>query len=232
MILDASDLSKFQLIIMDVNIPEMSGFEVIKLYRFMSLGLRYVPIIGLVADASEETARRCTNAGIDAFIDMSTREYDLLCLIDKLIAFIGKKTLQKVLSTKSAPYPAMMQLGWAAAPIDMDVLKDLEMIGGCQFADDVVTAFLEEAPKVLCILGKAISVGDGEMFHNQMHILRSYAANIGAGALYQLCSDWNRTMPENITPSRKASIGDLRHEFERARIALQKVLLDRSDLNT
>jgi two-component system sensor histidine kinase RpfC len=219
MILDASDLGETDLMIVDVNISEMSGSDVIKLYRFMSLGLRYIPIIAVGSDAPEE---HCKEAGIDACINLSAGEHDLLNVIDKLIARAGKNS-QRVSNHQSAQYRAMDQLG-CAAPIDAGSLENLAMLGGLQLVDDLVAAFIEEVPIILCSLRDAVLLSDCETFHEQMHLLRSHAANIGAGALYQMCSEWGQTTPENITPPSEAIISNLGCEFDRASVALQKML--------
>jgi two-component system, sensor histidine kinase RpfC len=220
MILDAADLSDFDLIIMDVNIPEMSGIEVIKLYRFMSLGLRYIPIIAVGPNASEE---HCKDAGIDACIGLSAGERNLLDIVDRLIASVDKNS-RRVSHYETAQYQAMTRPGCAAAPIDMDGLKSLIMLGGLQFVDDLISAFLDEAPIILCVLRQAILASDSETFHEQMHLLRSHAANIGAGGLYQMCSEWDEATPENIRPSSDAIFSNLRCEFDRVSVALQKML--------
>jgi len=220
MILDALDLGEPDLMIVDVNILEMSGSDVIKLFRFMSLGLRYIPIIAVGSDASEED---CKDAGIDACVNLSAGERDLLNVIDRLIARVGKN-LQRVSNHQAAQYWAMNQPGCTAAPIDTDGLEDLAMLGGLQLVDDLVGTFIEEVPIILRGLREAVLVSNCETFHEQMHLLRSHAANIGAGGLYQMCSEWDQTTPENITPPSEAIISNLSREFDRASVALQKLL--------
>ena len=64
--LDALAAKRFDVAVMDVNMPVLNGIEATKLHRFASLGRRHVPIIGLTADASPATAERCREAGMDA----------------------------------------------------------------------------------------------------------------------------------------------------------------------
>lgn len=223
MILDASDLGEPHLMIVDINIPEMSGSNVIKLYRFMSLGLRYIPIIAVGSDPSEE---HCKDAGFDACINLSAGEHDLLNVIDRLIARVGKNS-QQVSNYQAAQYRAVDQPGCVAAPIDTDGIAELVMLGGLQLVDDLVAAFIEEVPIILCGLREAVLVSDCETFHEQMHLLRSHAATIGAGGLYKMCLEWDQTTPENIMPRSEAIISNLGREFDRASVALQKMYRER-----
>jgi two-component system sensor histidine kinase RpfC len=66
--LDMLEMQEFDLVLMDVNMPVMNGIEATKLYRFAALGRPHVPVVALTADATEEVARRCEEAGMDACI--------------------------------------------------------------------------------------------------------------------------------------------------------------------
>jgi CheY-like chemotaxis protein len=62
------DRDRFDLVLMDINMPEMSGYEVTKLYRMEHLGEGRLPIIALTADATSETERQCRDSGMDAVL--------------------------------------------------------------------------------------------------------------------------------------------------------------------
>jgi len=49
--LDALEAGSFDVVLMDINMPVMTGIEAAKLYRFISLGERRVPILALTVDA-------------------------------------------------------------------------------------------------------------------------------------------------------------------------------------
>jgi CheY-like chemotaxis protein len=66
--LDVLDTCESDLVLMHVNMPAMNGIETTKLYRFLSLDRPYVPIVAVMADATEEVKGRCQEAGMDACI--------------------------------------------------------------------------------------------------------------------------------------------------------------------
>ena len=59
--LDALEAGSFDVVLMDLHMPVMTGIEAAKLYRFISLGERRVPILALTVDATLETAARCAD---------------------------------------------------------------------------------------------------------------------------------------------------------------------------
>src|SRR5262249_32054944 len=76
------DRDRFDLALMDINMPEMSGYEVTKLYRMEHLGESRLPIIALTADATSETERQCREAGMDAVLTKPVEAAHLLAAID------------------------------------------------------------------------------------------------------------------------------------------------------
>ena len=72
-----SIVNEFDLVLMHMNLPVMNGIETTKLYRFLSLDRPYVPIVAVMAEATEEAKRRCQEAGMDACITMPIERHQL-----------------------------------------------------------------------------------------------------------------------------------------------------------
>ncbi len=72
------------LIILDVMMPEMDGYEVIKILRY-SDDTKNIPVIFLTAKSRKEDVRRGIEAGCDAYVIKPFKLSDLLCKIKKLI---------------------------------------------------------------------------------------------------------------------------------------------------
>jgi len=63
----------YDLIFMDCNLPDMSGFEVTRLIRLREGEVTHVPIVAMTADAMVGTRERCMAAGMDDYISLPTR---------------------------------------------------------------------------------------------------------------------------------------------------------------
>ncbi|HEY7992568.1 MAG TPA: ATP-binding protein [Stellaceae bacterium] len=84
--LDAMGRERFDLVLMDINMPEMSGYEVTKMYRVEHLADARLPIIALTADGTSETERLCRDAGLDAVLTKPVEASQLLAAIDETYA--------------------------------------------------------------------------------------------------------------------------------------------------
>ena len=81
--LEAMGRERFDLVLMDINMPEMSGYEVTKMYRVEHLSDPRLPIIALTADGTSETERLCRDAGLDAVLTKPVEASQLLAAIDE-----------------------------------------------------------------------------------------------------------------------------------------------------
>ena len=55
--------ARFDLVIMDLNMPVMGGLDAVKLHRFATGGRELPPFVALTADATNDTRRQCEAAG-------------------------------------------------------------------------------------------------------------------------------------------------------------------------
>ena len=81
--LDALDLGRYDIVLMDVNMPGTSGLEVTKIYRMAHIGDPHMPIVALTADATTETRHLCEEAGMDAYVTKPVEAARLLEVIDE-----------------------------------------------------------------------------------------------------------------------------------------------------
>ncbi len=59
----------FEMILMDINMPEMDGIEATKAIREQEKSTgKHIPIVALTADDTEEDRKRCSDAGMDDFL--------------------------------------------------------------------------------------------------------------------------------------------------------------------
>lgn len=214
--IDALRGGGFDIVLMDVNMPVMNGIEATKLYRFMSLGQPRVPIVALTADATAEARSRCLEAGMDA---CATKPIDY----DRLMDVIDT-TIRGV-----APHPAretardlgQRLAGVVAAPVlDAEKLAELEALGGKGFVEELVDEFLVESDRLVRDLSDAVADENVTAFREAAHALRSSAANVGAGAIFELCLGWRQTDARALVTEGEDRVRVMVDELEKARRAL------------
>jgi two-component system sensor histidine kinase RpfC len=194
--LDALDAGGFDVVLMDINMPEVSGYEATKLYRMAHLGEPHLPIIALTADATTETARLCREAGMDAILTKPIEPADLLAVLRTATASgadggppgrdgDGNGTRSRTVAFGSpvvTPISAHPRFGeGAAVPVlDPGRMEALAALGGDpSFVADVVTAFEREARGTVERIRAAAAAGDVRALRESAHTLRSTAGNVG-----------------------------------------------------
>jgi CheY-like chemotaxis protein len=78
--------SKVDLVLMDVRMPEMSGFEAARRIRSMAGPVAQVPILAVTADVLPEKIQACLDAGMNGYISKPVERMTLLAEIDRLLA--------------------------------------------------------------------------------------------------------------------------------------------------
>jgi CheY-like chemotaxis protein len=79
--------SHYQLIVMDIQMPDMDGFEAVKIIR-QHLDMKEkssIPIVALTAHATEEYRQKCFERGIDEFLTKPINKKELLDVVEKMI---------------------------------------------------------------------------------------------------------------------------------------------------
>ncbi|HEY7866082.1 MAG TPA: ATP-binding protein, partial [Psychromonas sp.] len=120
----ARDFDRIDLLIIDKNMPERSGDEVVKALRFMDTG-NALPIIMLTADATPEARKLAISLGVNAFLTKPVDSHELL----KQIAAISKSANPKAARRKSAAaLPAAVQELTENAWCNKAVLNELFLL--------------------------------------------------------------------------------------------------------
>lgn len=223
--LDALETSRFDLVLMDLNMPVMDGIEATKMFRFASLGRPRTPVLALTADASPEAARRAAEADMDGCLLKPVQPAHLLEVIDQHVPE-GAEVAPVPADPARAPppvadiatHPRFRPAG--ASPFDEVKLQELRDLGGEDFVRDLVTEFVDDATEIIASLGEVLAVGDMAEFRNMSHALRSSAANVGAKAIYELCRFADGAKPGEVLAQGPAHVERLQEELDRIRAAL------------
>ena len=201
---------EFDLAIIDMHMPELSGPEVIQRWRFMETG--HLPIIILTADAREDAEQASRDAGADAFLTKPISSHALIDMIAKLV----DKDLPS-----STNKPAAIANGGV---LDETVLENLAMMGGGQpFVRELIDSFNEDSKRSIREIERALRTEDFGMWHDQLHMLKGGASDVGAHELARLCAEAERIKPYEITATlAKDKLLIVKSALEQAQTSLEK----------
>jgi len=184
--LDQLEVNTYDLLILDMNMPQIGGLEVVNMYRAISRQQLDTPVIILTANATLEAKRECERARIDAYL---TKPVDALTLLDT----VARLTLTpaKTDAPELAHPPHQLEEQSPSGFINEDTLHHLTVLGGHQedFLRTVIYGFLSETDKLLEAMRMALSRQEYATFKELAHILKGSSGNVGAEALFAVCSE-------------------------------------------
>jgi two-component system sensor histidine kinase/response regulator len=213
--IDASKREDYAAILMDSQMPGMSGNEATRLIRDREGESRRTPIIALTAKVMEHDRKKAFEAGVDDFLSKPV-------FIDDIIA-----SLQRVLyrSTKSGRADAedTSPSGNYRIPsdqvLDMEIVDELRKIQGKGDGDlysELADQFLSRMPGWIRQLEAAAQDHDSERVRHQAHRLLGLCRQIGAERMAALCSRLEHMDDEASDTELVAEVARLQGEFEAA----------------
>jgi len=164
---DAVKARDFDVVLMDVQMPEMGGFEATGAIRALDSERSRVPIIAMTAHAMKGDRERCLAAGMNEYL---TKPLDprQLCLV-----------VEQIAEGRPAAGDGHSAATQAVAP-DIS-LQVLARVGGDrQLLAEISRLFVDDAPRHLERIRHALDARDGEALRRAAHGLKGAAANFDA----------------------------------------------------
>lgn len=175
---NAATLLPYDLILMDVLMPEMDGLDATRQIRERLPKERQPRIIAMTANALSGDRERCLAAGMDDYISKPV-------LLDELARVIQRQSP----SAERAIEMAQPVLSKAEAVIAQasefrrETVERLAAAAGHAGAAMVLGSMIDSAPRLLDGLRKALTAPDAKEFRRQAHSLKANAATVGADML-------------------------------------------------
>jgi CheY-like chemotaxis protein len=206
----------FDVVLMDCQMPVMSGFEATRAIRALELGSRsHIPIIAMTANAMQGDRERCVEAGMDGYLPKPVRKNDL---IDELRKWIAVDTTESHMES-----PQRDSERASGDVLDMEVIEGLRALAGegdPGLMEELIGLFLDDAPARMAEVARGLEQGDLELLERAAHTLKSSSANMGARALSRICFEIERGAREG----KFDGMQDLVHSSQQAFVAVQREL--------
>ena len=215
--LDAHTRKPYDIILMDCQMPGISGYEAtwqIRNREQEKAGTPDAPkrvyIIAMTANTQADNREKCTAAGMDGFINKPVQLAELeVALLHALADQSATKELEAVID-----------------PVIIAGLHQLRTPGKPDPLVELIDLFLREAPAQLGTMSDAVAKNDLSSLSRTISAataLKGSAGNLGARNLAALCDEIEQTAKTWMLADVPPLIERAREEFGRVRIALERI---------
>ena len=193
----SKQLQDIDLLILDMNMPEKTGIEVVKELRFLE-SKKNIPVIMLTADATPEAREASLDAGANCFL---TKPVDARVLLEKvavLTRHLGKKRKAKRKDFATlATINSTVQIK-SSQWFDENVLRDLSSLGeGLGFIQGLIKGFIQDGERHIEKIF-ASEEDDYPAYRESLHALKGSATELGATSLVDVCLKGEKMKPYDI----------------------------------
>jgi len=208
---------EFELIFMDIMMPNMDGYEATAEIRRREAGSnRRTPIIALTADKTEGARERCLKAGMDDYL---AKPFGL----DEIKAMLATWLSPSLPAIKRDHLTLVPALPSAIEPIDykvLDSLRQLQREGRPDILQQVIDLFFKAAVDLLKDLKEGAANRDAALLHYASHALKSASTTVGAVALSSRCSELEAMAQSGVVSKAAPIVDAILEDYRAVEIAL------------
>jgi two-component system sensor histidine kinase/response regulator len=223
------ETERFDIILMDCQMPEMDGFEATAAIRRREGATRHTTIIAMTANALEGDRQKCLAAGMDDYLSKPFRSDTFRQMIEQWIKPTnGAAALREQSAPDASALPAQQPSAESKpvksdrnGAVDLSVLaayREIQQPGKPDFVTELIDLFLKETSAQLVMLHESISGNDADELLRVAHLLKGSSGNIGAGRIASLAQALEEKGIEG--QAAETLLEQLEREFGRVRTAL------------
>lgn len=202
----------YDLVLMDVQMPEMDGWEATRQIRTLqpSFPNRNIPIIAMTAHAMQGDKNKCLESGMNDYLSKPVSPSELAEL---LLRWLPNESRGR----NQAPEAGIMEAkpDQRPSPVIWDRAGMLErLMGDEELAATILQGFLADIPRQIQSLRGYLEAEDAPSAERQAHTIKGASANVGAEALRALTLEMEKAGQAGDLDSIKASLQELDAAFE------------------
>jgi len=192
----------FDVVLMDVQMPEMDGLEATARIRAREKESgRHVPIVALTAHALKGDRDACMAAGMDDYLSKPVRATELLDALSRLSS-----------AAKDAPLVSATLLPSRPSFDPEEILGRVE--GDRTFLRELVDIFVAEAPRTFAEIERCATEGDAGGMVRAAHLMRGSVSNFGANAAVEPARALEQMGRSGLTQEASARVSELGRALE------------------
>jgi len=233
---DAVERQTYDVVLMDVQMPEMDGFEASREINRRWPGQR-PRIVAMTANAMQGDRELCEAAGMDDYVAKPIR-------VDEVVAALGRcerrpeaaeRAAPTAIAGVASPVAEPGEPAGAAGPppkeeetaarhaVDRGAVDRLAEAMGGPFVAELIATFFEDGRALVGALRRGLEAGDLDGFRRAAHSLKSNAETLGAAPLAALARELEGMARGGSLDGVGARLDPLSREYDRAAGALEEI---------
>jgi len=219
-VLEALERQPYDVVLMDVQMPEMDGLEATRRLRQRWPEGQRPWIIAMTAGAMEKDREQCLAAGMDDYISKPVRIEELTRALSRCRPPGPRQGGNGAINASTLATPT-------ASAINREAIKELQAIVGEDAPDvikELVGIYLDDSPRLLARLRQAITDEDLQAATLAAHTLKSSSAHMGATRLSALCAELEAFGQTGTMEGVAEKASQIEAEYERVKAELEKLI--------
>jgi signal transduction histidine kinase/CheY-like chemotaxis protein len=214
------DRGAFDVVLMDVHMPRMGGFEATAAIRQRERETgSHLPIVALTALAMSGDREQCLNAGMDAYVAKPISAADLFGTLERLFPRRG--------GSVAPPAAAENRPRHSAPVIDVGRLET-NMEGDAEMMRDIVEAFLRDQPAREREMADALARSDSPALARATHTVKGLLLTLGAAPAADVALRLEILARCGNLGDAPAPLAELRARLAELNVALRELLQRRA----
>ncbi|MFQ5583388.1 MAG: response regulator, partial [Calditrichia bacterium] len=203
---------KFDLVLMDVQMPEMDGLTATRKIRELEKESgTHVPIIAITAHAMKGDREKCLDAGMDEYLTKPIKSEHLQKMIAKIMGNGNPATVNIEDNAQSNQIHAL--------PLDkLELLERVE--GDMPLLGEIVELFYQEYPRFINQIKTSIDKQDPSQLKKSAHTLKGMFGNLGAHTAFDLAKSLEDCSKKEDYSAAQQTLAQLKDEIEEVKNAL------------
>ena len=210
-------------VLMDVQMPEMDGYEATAEIRRREGLERHTPIIAMTAKVMRGDREKALETGMDDYVSKPVNLEQLKKVLARWVSREEKKSEQGAYATEAAA-PSSAASGPSIDHSVLDGLRDLQGEGEPDIVCELIELFLADVPPQLVALREAVQSGDILSVKRIAHTLKGGSRNMGVVRMAAICAELEEIGRSETLAGAPVWISRLEEEFERVRVAFEESL--------
>ena len=212
----------YDLVLMDVQMPEMDGLEATRIIRHPDSAVRChdIPIIAMTAHAMQGDRQRCIEAGMNDYISKPVTPRELAEILSQWLPKSDKPH-----SDKHAAAPHSDTAADTSTPIfDREGFLD-RLMGDAEMAKTVIEVFLCDIPAQIESLKQSLQDADIETAERIAHTIKGAAASVGGEVLRELAAEIEQACKNNALDHVDDRVSELARRFDALKDIMENLKL-------